>query len=149
RRKQLRLLGTAQLTQHCRDLIVGTGVDRREHLATPVGEGEDDLPPIPVRRALFDQTSLVEAAEDAAEVARIQSELSGDTGGCHRLTLRELVEHPAFGQRQRTAEEPFVQDANLAGVEATEPPDGADPLVQLRFAHQKATALHPFAPWST
>src|SRR5215469_15586485 len=78
RSNKLRRLGTAQPTQHCRNLIMGTCVDRREHLATPVGEGEDDLPAIPVRRALFDQTSFIEAAEDAAEVTRIQSELSGD-----------------------------------------------------------------------
>jgi hypothetical protein len=63
---QPRLLGTAQLTQHCCDLIVGAGVDRREGFAAPVGEGEDDLPAISVRRALFDQTSSIEAAEDAA-----------------------------------------------------------------------------------
>jgi hypothetical protein len=140
---QPHLLGTAQLTQHCCDLIVGTGVNRREHIATPVGESENDLPAIPVRRALLNQTLLVEAAKDAAKVTGIQSELSGEIGGCHRLTLRELVQHPTFGQRQRAAEQSLAQDANLAGVEATEPPDGADPVVQLPFAHQKVTRTPP------
>jgi hypothetical protein len=42
------------------------------------------------------------------------------------------------------AEEPVAQDANLARVEATELPDSANPLVQLRFAHQKVPRTSPF-----
>ena len=44
------------------------------------------------------------------------------------LALCQFPDYPTFGQRQRTAEKPLVQDANLAGVEPAKAPDACDPI---------------------
>ena len=72
RRDQLRLMRSRQRPQERRDLVPRAGVDRREHLAAPVGQGKDDLSAIALRRMLGDDTLGREALQHAAQVTRIK-----------------------------------------------------------------------------
>jgi len=120
-----------QRAQQRRDLVPRARVDRREHIAAPVRQGKDDLSAIALRGMLSNDTVGRKALQHTAQVTRIQTELLHELGRRAALALRQLVKDPTFGQRQRTAEQPFLQDADLAGVEPVEPPDGTDPLFQL------------------
>ena len=131
RRNQLCLVRTRQRAQQRRDLVPGARVDRREHLAAAIGQGKDDLSAIALRGIFGNDTLGREALQHAAQVTRIQTELLRELGRRAALALRQLVKDPAFGQRQRAAEQSVFEDTDLAGVEPVEPPDGPDPLFQL------------------
>src|SRR5260370_11483103 len=108
RGNQLRLVGSRQRAQKRGDLVARPRVYRREHLAAAVGQGKDDLSAIALRRMLGDDTLGREALQHAAQVTRIQTEPLRQFGCCGVLALRKLVKDPTFGQRQRTAEQPFL-----------------------------------------
>ncbi|MNS82625.1 hypothetical protein D3C72_1163730 [compost metagenome] len=66
-----------------------------------------------------------EAAQDAAEVARVEAQVAPDLAGDGGFAVRQLVEHAHVGQRQ-VAAQIGVEGADAARVEAVEPADGLD-----------------------
>ena len=75
---------------------------------------------IRLRRGLADQAALFKSAQDAAEVAGVESKLLAEFGGGGLLAVRDFVEHAQFGEREWALEQPFAQHANLARVKAVE-----------------------------
>src|SRR5215469_16211783 len=137
RRDKPSLVLFAQPLQHGRNLIVRAGVDRRERLVTAIRQNQDELPPVLLRRALFDQAALLEGTENSAEIPRIQAELGRDCRSQCRLPPCKLVKNPSLGQRQWTSEQSLVQDTDVAGIEPIEAADGVDALAWHRIGHHE------------
>src|SRR5262249_47418741 len=78
-----------------------------------------------------DEPALVEPTDDAAQVAGIEAELAAQLTRRHRVTVRQLVEHAALGQRERTGEIALVEQADLLRVETVEAPHRGHPLLHL------------------
>jgi hypothetical protein len=54
--------------------------------------------------------------------------------------LRQFPDYPAFGERQRAAEQTLMQDADLASIKPAEPPDDRNPIVQFVHCHYDCSA---------
>src|SRR5262245_23493953 len=94
-----------------------------------------------MRRArLEDEPALAEAAQDAAEIALIKAEVGGNLGRRRLLPVRELVEHASFRQRIRAVEEVLLQHADAPRVDAVEPADRADALLEGLVGHAQASS---------
>lgn len=119
-------LGRGQSVQDRPDLVRGGGVQARERFPTRGRQREQDPAAILRRGAALDQAALAEPAHDPAEIARVQAEVDPELRGRRRPSLRELVDDPRLCQRKRALEEPLLEDADPARVEAVEAPDLGD-----------------------
>jgi hypothetical protein len=70
------------------------------------------------------QSPLAEAAQHAAEIARIQPEIAHQIAGGHAIAIGQFVKHAGFGQREGRIEPAVFQHADLLGVEAVEAAHG-------------------------
>src|SRR5512133_379934 len=95
----------------------------REGHAAFCGQRQKALPPIVGRGGLHDQAALNEAAQDATEIAVIESELGRDLGCRRRGSLRKLIEHARLGERVGTSEKTVLEHADAPRVEAIEAAD--------------------------
>jgi hypothetical protein len=78
------------------------------------------------RRLADDQPGFREAAQDAAEIAGVEPELLAELGRRRSVPLRDLVDDARLGQREPAAEQPFLEHADPARVEAREAADPVD-----------------------
>jgi hypothetical protein len=80
------------------------------------------------------QAATGEGGQDATQIAGVQVERAGQLGGGGALAVGQLVQHADLGERERTAQIAVLQDANAAGIQAIEAPDGVDALVEVGAA---------------
>ncbi len=85
------------------------------------------------RHLLADQPILVEAAQDAAQIAGIKTELAADVARGRTRALPDFVEHPRLGERERAVEPGFLQQADVLGVEAVEAAHRGDAIWHAAF----------------
>src|SRR6185312_4138083 len=87
----------------------------------------DALAAAVVRGALAgDEPLLLEAGEEAAEVAGVEAERAAQVGGVGGAVAAELEEDAGLGQRMGGGEQSVAQRADASGVEAVEGADGLD-----------------------
>src|SRR5438874_1312257 len=85
--------------EHRADLLLRAALERSKH--PPAEGGEPQLPATRIlrRRRAGEEPLSVEAAEDPAQVAAVESELGAELGGGDSRTVRDLVHHPHLGAR--------------------------------------------------
>src|SRR5438105_6794791 len=115
--------------------VVRTGVERGEQLAPRRREGQ--VAPAPVGRGARsrDETALLEAAQHAAQVARVEPQVAAQLGGRRLLAMRQLVQHAHLGQRERAVVRAAAQQADLPRVESVEAARRLHPSLQLARPH--------------
>ncbi len=111
------------------DLVVRSLVQRREGLRPAGVSAIDELPRIGLGRGALDQAALLELLQQPAEIAGVEAEIAREVGGGQAVAMRQFVEHARLGQREGAFQQPFVEQPDLAGVEAVEGPHGIDPLI--------------------
>jgi hypothetical protein len=124
----LLLLRLGQRSQQLADLLLRARVQRREGAFAGRGEAEVHLAGVVLRTGRLDQAALLEAAEQAAEVTRVELEAARELGGGGARAVRKLPQQARFGQREACVEQAFVQHADAPGVEAVEGADRFDAL---------------------
>jgi len=97
-----------------------TAIESCERLTALGGQAELILPAIRKDRFAGDQPVLIEFLDDAAEVPGIKTQFGADLLGRRVFPVRKLVEDARLAQRQRAFQEPLVENAELAGIEAVE-----------------------------
>ena len=122
----LRLFGAAAAPQHRGHLGARLFLERRQHRPAAAGHGQFALAGVGGGRSPSQQATLLETAQDPAQVAGVQSQVAAEIGGAARRAVRQLVEHAGFGQRQRGVEQVLAEHADPAGVETVEGADGVD-----------------------
>jgi len=132
------LVGVGQLAQHRADVRVRPRLERGEGGPPPLGQRQMALAPVGFRRRSLDQVAPLEAAQDAAQVARVQAELAAELRRGGLLAVRKLVEHPHLAQRERALEIALVQQADLLGVEAVEAPHRRDARIEAGLGHRRS-----------
>src|SRR5215467_3347210 len=80
------------------DLIACARIERSEFFLTFLRQTEMALSAIDSRRRPADQSAFLEAAEDAAQVSRIQIQFPGEFRRSGTVAVREFVKHAHFGQ---------------------------------------------------
>src|SRR5262249_10183140 len=119
-------IAARELPQHRRHVGVCLLVEVRECGLSRPRERQVGPSSIRVRAGPANDAALVETADHTAQVPGVETELSTDVGGRRLFGMRDLVEHPRFGERELTAEPALLQDADLLRVEAIEAADGLD-----------------------
>ena len=125
RLQQLLLLRLGQRVQQCRNLASRAGIQRRESTPTGGREAQVQMARIVLRASALHQAALLEAAQQAAQIAGIEIECTRELGRGRGLAMRKLPQQPRFGQREARMQQSFVQHADAARVEAVE---GTHPL---------------------
>ena len=106
-----------------------------ERLAALRGQAELILPAIRKDRFAGDQAVLIEFLDDAAEVAGIKTQFGADLL-CRRVfSVRKFVENPCLAQRERAFQEPLIENAELAGIEAVESTNRRYLVVVIRLCY--------------
>jgi hypothetical protein len=107
------------------------------------------LPGVARRGFAHDQPALFEAAQRSAQIAGVEIERAADIGCGRRAAFENLVEYARLGKRIGAAEIGLTQHAELARVEAIEPPHpgdaiGAHPIL-LAIVGGAPSAMRAFA----
>jgi hypothetical protein len=91
----------------------------------------------PVRLVLapHHEPHLLEVRDEAAEVARIQPEITRKIGGGVRAIVRKLVKNAHLGERKMALVKPFMESARVARVKPVEAPDGFNTPTRIKTAH--------------
>src|SRR5204863_521896 len=71
-----------------------------------------------------DEAALLEGAQDAAQIARVEAEVPAQLGRRRPILMRQLVEHAHFRKREGALEITLVEQADLPGIEPIEPTHG-------------------------
>jgi hypothetical protein len=123
---KLLLLRLGERGQQGRHLGLRAGVERRER--TPAGGREAQVLVAGVGRAArgLDQATLLEAAQQPAQVAGVEIELARQLGGGRPVVVRQFPQQARFGQRELRVQKAFVQHADAACVIAVELADQLD-----------------------
>ena len=114
--------------------------ERGERLAALGGHRQKALPCVVRRGLLADQPELVEAPQDAAEIAGVEIEVARDVGRGGAAALPDLVEHARLGERERAVEPAVLQHAEVLGIEAVEAPHRGDALRPAPWRPESAMA---------
>src|SRR5205823_929036 len=100
------------------DLRVRPRIQRLERSAARSGQREQ-LAPRVVRRGLaLDPAASVESPQHPAQITGVDPKLAAQVGGRRSGALRELIENAHLRQRQGAVEQTFLEDADLARIEA-------------------------------
>src|SRR5438105_13626718 len=91
--------------------------------------------PIRRRAGAGDERALLEAAQDAAQVARIESQVAAQVRGRRFLAVRQVVQDAHLRQRERTVVRAAAQHADLPGVEPVEAARRLPPPPELPRPH--------------
>ncbi len=75
------------------------------------------------RAGAADQPGVLERAQQAAQVPRVEVEVARSSAAVVPAALRELPEQARLGQREARRRQLLVQDADPPGVEAVEAAD--------------------------
>ena len=121
------LLGRGrECAQHGDDLVLGAMVERSEGGAAQRGQGQQALAGVQRAGGALDQTALLEALEQAAEIAGIEAEVADERARGRIFPMGQLVEDAGLGQGEGALEQPLLEHADAPGIEAVEAPDGSD-----------------------
>ena len=74
----------------------------------------------------LEQAALLQPAQQPAQVAGVETQLTRQVGGGLAAVVRQLPQQPRFGQRELGVQQAFVQHADPACVEAVELADQFD-----------------------
>jgi len=116
-----------QSAQHGADLVLGAMVEGREGGAAKGGQAQQALPGIQRAGGAPDQAALLEALQKAAEITGIEAEIAHQRARGGIFPMGQLIKDPGLGQGEGAPEQPLLEHADPAGVEAVEAPDGGDP----------------------
>src|SRR5262245_55443580 len=108
-------------------------VEGSEGLTAAFGERKKTLPRVVRGGLAADQPDLLEAAQDAAEVAGVELELARNIARrtlCRAGARLDLIEHARLGERKRAVAPARLQHADACGVEAIELAHCGDALAQ-------------------
>ena len=94
------------------------------------GQRQQALTPVDRRRRARKQPIALEPLQDAAEVTEIEIQFAAELSGRDAGALGKLVQHTRLGQREAAVQQTVMQGADHARVEAAEPPDGGDAVVE-------------------
>src|SRR5262245_2421880 len=108
------------------DLLMGPPLERGERGLAPRGEAKVALAAVGLRPCPADQAALLEALEDAAQIARVEAELAAQPRCRGPVLVRQLIEHAHLAQREGALEVALFEQADLPRVEAVEAPHGSD-----------------------
>jgi hypothetical protein len=92
---------------------------------------KEDLAAIGLGSRPANQAALFELAQDAAEIAWVESQFLAEFGGSGLRTVGDLVQNARLRQRKRAVEKTFTQYTDLPGVETVEAADGVDFLIDV------------------
>ena len=83
---------------------------------------------------------MLKAAQDAAEIAGLDTELLDQVAGAGLIVPAQFIQHARLSERKRVPVVP--QHANALGIEPVELPDGRNAFAKLSIRHGTA---HCFA----
>src|SRR5882757_2792783 len=83
-------------------------------------EREQALPAVGLGRLADNKPPPFEGAQGAAEISRIQSQLGAKCSRRQLAAMSQLIQHAHLGERERTAQQSFLQHSDLPGVKAVE-----------------------------
>jgi hypothetical protein len=83
-------------------------------------------------RLACDDLAALQRLQGAAEEAGVEAEKPDQIGRGTAFMLRDLVDDPCFLQSPRARQQLRFDDAELAGIEPAEAPDGRDVAVERR-----------------
>ncbi|GAA3145906.1 hypothetical protein GCM10020001_081230 [Nonomuraea salmonea] len=95
---QPRLVLLGQLAEQLRDLLARAPVERREDLGPAGGEPDELLARVGGRALALHEPVVLEAGQDAAEVAGVEAEQAAQLPGLDPVGLRQLEQHACLGQ---------------------------------------------------
>ncbi|MNV10398.1 hypothetical protein D3C71_1009180 [compost metagenome] len=122
---QLVLLRRRQRGEQGGGFVARFLLQRRKRGMADFGQAQHALAGVARVRLAREPAVGFEAAQDAAEVAGVETQVAPDLAGDGGFAVRQLVEHAHVGQRQ-VAAQVGVEGADAARVEAVEPADGLD-----------------------
>src|SRR6266536_4682375 len=131
RPEQLFLLRRREPFQHGRDLLTRPSVERSKDFLALSGERKKNPPPVGRTRRRLNQSLLFEALQHAAQVSPIQPEFLAKLDAGDPLAMRQLIQHANFSQRKLAVQQMFLQNTDLASVEAIEAANGLDRVVRI------------------
>src|SRR5262249_19230023 len=79
-----------------------------------------NMAPILLQRFAADQSVVIKALDDAAEITGIKPERAADVLGDRLVLMCELVQYARLAQREWALQQMLVAHAELAGVETRE-----------------------------
>ena len=104
--QQLLLLRFGQRGEQRADLAARALVERREGLAAGGREGEQQVPGVVLRAQRLHQAALLEAAQQAAQVAGVEIELARQLGRGGAAAVREFPQQARLGERELVSSKP-------------------------------------------
>ncbi len=107
-------------------LVGRTLVEVARRLAPGVGQRHDLPAAVGGGPGAGEQSGRLELAEQPAEVARVEVERPPQVDHLGRIGLRDLEDHPSFGQAVRGVQQPLAEHADDPRVEAVERADLGD-----------------------
>src|SRR5262249_36116689 len=116
-------------SKHRCDLVMRIAVESHEGLPSLGGQRAALLPAVRGEGVAADQSALLEALDDPAEIAEIEPEIGSDLLGREIVTMRKLVEHPRLAQRERALRQMLAEHAEFARIEAVERAHRSDPVL--------------------
>ncbi len=125
--QQFRLLRVVEAGQQGQDFLAGTLIQRRKRLAARVVQPKVQMSCIARCLGCLDEPALFQSSQQATEVAGIEVEGARERCGSERrviVGMSQFPQEPTFGQIERGLQQPFVQDADPARVEAVEAANG-------------------------
>ena len=107
---------------------------------TPLGrQAEVILAPVRGRGLAGDQALVLQVLDDPAEIAGIQPQFCSDLLRRRMVAVRELIQHPRLGERERAVEQLLLEHAEPPGVEPVEGPHRCDQIVGDWLGHRTAS----------
>ena len=86
-------------------------------------------------RLAHDQATRLEAAQDAAEITGVESEVLGNLRGGGFVAMHDLVEHARLAEREFALVDALMQQPDALRVETIEAPHGGDAIRKLSVHH--------------
>ncbi len=108
RAHQTPLGGGGQAAQQRGHLVVRARVEGREDLASLGREGEVALPTVGRGAGLEHEPAPLEAAQNAAQVSRIEAEITAQRRRGGLVAVRELVQDPHLREGERALVRPLA-----------------------------------------
>jgi len=125
----LRLLRAVEAGEHRCGILLRALFHRREHFASPRGQGEVALACVALGDLAVNEPAFLEVAQEPAEISHVEVERAGDIARRQFFVLGKLIEHAHLTERVGTVEIIFAQHADLPRVEAVKAANGRDRLL--------------------
>jgi len=123
RADQLFLRGRFEPLEHREHFLDGCGVERFVSQVALLGECNERLPRVGFGRAPGDQVAALEAGQQAAQIAAIESQIARENGGGLRSPACQFMQDTDLGQRERALLQMLVQRTDVLRIEAVEVAD--------------------------